>query len=118
MELTGALLSLFGRDPGYVPRLVALKERLLARGPPPKLTQGTKPRRAQILETVKHVLAHADKPLRAKEVQSLCEQLLAKPVSLPSVIDCLYRHSQKPDSLFVRVGWGRYSPRQSLSTAT
>jgi hypothetical protein len=29
MELTGALLNLFARDPGYVPRLIAMKEKLL-----------------------------------------------------------------------------------------
>ena len=118
MELTGALLNLFASDPGHVPRLVALKEKLLARPSRPELTRGLRPRQAQILEPVKHVLADADQPLRAKEVQSLCEQLLAKPVSLPSVIDCLYRHSNKPDSLFVRVGWGTYSARQSLSAQT
>jgi hypothetical protein len=111
-------LNLLARDPGYVPGLVALKEKLLARSSRPELTRGLRPRQAQVLETVERVLADADQPLRAKEVQSLCEQLLAKPVSLPSVIDCLYRHSHEADSLFVRVGWGRYSARQGLSRAT
>ena len=118
VELSGALLNLFERDPDYVPRMIALKEKRLARSSPPECAQALKPRQAQVLETVKHVLAHADKPLRAKEVQDLCEQLLAKPVSLPSVIDCLYRHSRKPDSLFLRVGWGTYSARQSLPIPT
>jgi hypothetical protein len=118
MELTGALLNLSARDPGHVPRLVALKEKLLARSSRPERTRGLRPRQAQVLETVKHVLVEADETLRAKEVQSLCEQLLARPVSLPSVIDCLYRDSHEPDSLFVRVGWGRYSARQGFSGAT
>jgi hypothetical protein len=118
VELTGALLNLFARDPGYVPRLIAMKEKLLARSSRPERTLGIRPRQAQVLATVKHVLADADKPLRAKEIQHLCEQLLARPVSLPTVIDCLYRHSNKPDSLFVRVGWGTYSARQSLSAQT
>jgi hypothetical protein len=118
MEPSGALLNLLARDPGYVPRLIALKEKLLARSSRPELTLGLRPRQAPVLETVKDALAHADMPLRAKEIQSLCEQLLAKPVSLPSVIDSLYRHSIKPDSLFVRVGWGRYSARQKSPLAT
>ena len=111
-------MNLFVKDAGYVSGLIDLKEKLLARSSPPELGQALKPRQAQVLETVKHVLAHADKPLRAKEVQALCEQLLAKPVSLPSVIDCLYRHSRNPDSLFVKMGWGVYSARQSLPIAT
>jgi hypothetical protein len=118
MELTGALLNLLAKDPGYLRGLIALKEKLLARPSPLELAHAFKPRQAQVLETVNHVLAHAGKPLRGKEVQAGCEQVLGKPVSLASVIDRLYRHSRKPDSLFVRVGWGTYSARLSLPAET
>src|SRR5262249_51559572 len=108
MELTAALLNLFVKDPGYLPKLSALKEQLLARARGPCLTRlpELKPRKVQVLETVKHVLAYADKPLSPKQVQGLCEQFLVHEASMPSVYDCLQRHSKARDSLFVHIGYG------------
>ena len=109
-------MNLFVKDSGYLPRLVALKEKVLSGSKCPRevAQKSVKPRPVPVLETVKHVLGSADKPMRAKEIQTTCEQLLAKPVSMPSIAHCLYRHSQGPNSLFVKVGRGLYEPRAEL----
>lgn len=113
VELTGALWNLYVKDPGYLPKLLALKEKSLARSQPPRSVRHgpIKPRQTQIVETVKHILTVADKPLRAKEIQATCEQLLARPISLPTIVDILQRHSKGPESMIVRVSYGRYRLR-------
>lgn len=70
-----------------------------------------KQRPIYVLETLKHVLSYTDKPMRAKEIQAICEQLLGKPASLPTILDILNRHCQRPDSLLVRPERGRYMLR-------
>ncbi len=112
MELSGALWNLY-KDPGSLPKLLTLKEKLLSRSAQPRsVRQGPlKPRQSQVLETVKHVLAYADKPLRAKDIQAGCEQLLAKPVSLGTINHILYRHTKGSEALIVRVSYGRYGVR-------
>ena len=75
-----------------------------------------KPKSAQVLETVKHVLELSDKPLSPKKVHYLCEELLAHSVSWSSVYDCLQRHSKTKDSLFIHTSYGRYLARKNLTS--
>jgi len=115
VELTGALWNLY-KDPGYLKKVLDLKERLLSGSKRPKgvVQEPVKPRPVAVLETVKHVLSLADKPMRAKEIQTACVQLLAKPVKMNSIAHCLYRHSQGQQSMFLKAGWGLYELRTEV----
>lgn len=110
MELNGASLNPSVKD-DLLPRLAQLCGKTTSRRVRPLPPTVVKQRPVYVLETVKHVLGYADKPMRAKEIQATCEQLLGKPVSLPTILDILNRHCQKPDSLLVRPERGRYMLR-------
>ena len=105
MELNGALSNPLVTDK-KLSELSELYHRLLVRKrqPVPKVV---KDRNGLVLETVKHVLALAGKPMQAKDIHEACEQLLDRPVSYSTVKDCLSEPHRKK-SLFNRVGYGQY----------
>jgi len=85
---------------------------LAARPWPETQVRGKMGRRAgAVQEAVIHVLAAANKPLRACEIHSAAQQLAGTALSWNTVKDCLHKNARRLDSPIERVGHGRYQHR-------
>lgn len=61
-------------------------------------------RAGAVQEAVIHVLAAANKPLRAREIHSAAQQLAGTALSWNTVKDCLHKNARRLDSPIERVG--------------
>jgi len=115
MELTGALWNLYNQ--GRLPRLAALRKRLLARIPPTEVVERPlRLRQGALLEAVAAVLERAGCPLRVREVQAAVEQLFGEPVPLSSVSEALSTHAIGGGQRFRRVRYGTYEVASTASS--
>jgi hypothetical protein len=65
-------------------------------------------RAGAVQEAVIRALAAAERPLRAREIHAVAQQLAGTPLSWNTVKDCLHKNARRPDSLVERVSYGRY----------
>jgi hypothetical protein len=77
-------------------------------GPKNQSQSQIRPRAGAIQEAVIRALAHADRPLRAREVHGAAQKLAGTPLSWNTVKDCLHKNARRPDSPIERVSHGRY----------
>ena len=80
-------------------------------GPPIQSQSQIRPRAGAVQAAVIRALAHADRPLRAREIQAAAQKLVGTPVSWNTVKDCLHKHARRPGSPIERVSHGRYQHR-------
>jgi hypothetical protein len=107
MELYGALLNRHRLVGAYL-----LSRRLASRPKPEAESDSHLRHRAGAVQgAVIRVLAHADGPLRAREIHAAAEQLAGTPLSWNTVKDCLHKNAHRPISAIERVGHGRYRHR-------
>ena len=108
MELNGALSNPADYRRG-LDAMIETRRRLVSVGLAPTQLSGrtAKPRVGEVLETVKHVLREAGKPLRVSEIHAACERVLGRPVVYSTVKDCL-REKRRMTPLFMKVRHGVY----------
>jgi hypothetical protein len=68
-------------------------------------------RAGAVQEAVIHVLAMAERPLRACEIHVAAQEFARMPLSWNTVKDCLHKAAHRPDSPIERVRRGRYRHR-------
>jgi hypothetical protein len=107
MDLSGAFSN--PRLQVELPRLAALQARLhTLRLLTPK-TASSPPRRiGAVIDTITSVLKLAEQPMRARDIHSVAEELLGRPIKWTSVKATLAEHARRPRPRFQRTGHGRY----------
>ena len=123
MELSGALSNPFATDKSLLIRLNKLRQILHRRAIDTPLQPRPRPpwpRRSPVLDTVTHVLEHAERPMCACEIHLAACQLHGGPLLWPSVKDALSAYSRGGDRRFRRLRRGVYelARDESSSTAT
>ena len=107
MEESGARLNRRRlRDAHLLARALGSK-----RTPQGVCQSGIPPRAGGIQEAVILALAHADRPLRAREIHAAAEKLAGTALSWNTVKDCLHKNARRPGSPIERVSHGCYRLR-------
>jgi hypothetical protein len=77
-------------------------------GPETPSQSQIRPRAGAVQAAVIRALADADRPLRAREIHTIAQELAGAPLSWNTVKDCLHKNACQPNSPIERVSHGRY----------
>jgi hypothetical protein len=105
MELNGALLN------RPLPKEALLAQGLAAASAPVRAVREVPRRAGAVKDSVIQVLAHAGRPMRAREIHAAAEALAGAPLSWNTVKDYLHKQARCSEGPVRRVCYGVYESR-------